>query len=344
MNNDHHNHVVVITGASAGVGRASAIAFARKGASVALIARGEAGLNGAKQDVEDAGGRAIVIKTDVSDPEQVEAAAAEVEEKLGPITIWVNNAMVSVFARAEDITPDEYRRVTEVNYLGYVYGTLSALKWMRPRNRGTIVQVGSALAYRGIPLQAAYCASKHAVEGFTDSLRAEIIHDGLDIHVTQVHLPAVNTPQFGWVRNKLGYHGQPVPPIFEPEVVAEAIVWAAHNRRREVFAGFPAAKAIIGNKLFPNIGDHFLANNGYDAQKTNEPYSADEPDNLYHPLDDKEDRGAHGAFSNKAKSESWYMPIAKNRNLIAAAATLVGGASLTAIFDGSDQTEGKHNG
>lgn len=322
MTETHTNPVVAITGASAGVGRATAVAFARQGASIALLARGEAGLHGARVDVERHGSRALIIPTDVSDPETVEAAAVRVEAELGPIDIWVNNAMVSVFARAEDITPDEYRRVTEVNYLGYVYGTLAALKRMRQRNRGTIVQVGSALAYRGIPLQAAYCASKHAVEGFTDSLRAEILHDGLDIHLTQVHLPAVNTPQFGWVRNKLGYHGQPVPPIFQPEVAADAIVWAAFNRRREVFAGFPAARAIVGNKLFPGVGDRFLAHNGYDSQTTDEPYGADEPDNLWQPLDQEQDYGARGIFGDKAKDDSWYLPLAKNRNALAAAIVL----------------------
>jgi len=323
--------VVVITGASAGVGRATARVFAERGASIALLARGEAGLQGAKQDVEQRGGRALVIKADVSDPAAVERAATQIEAELGPIDIWINNAMVSVFARAQDITPDEYRRVMDVNFHGYVYGTLSALKRMRLRNHGVIVQVGSALAYRGIPLQAAYCASKHAIEGFTDSLRAELIHDNLDIHLTMVHLPAVNTPQFGWVRNKLGVHGRPVPPIFEPDVAAQAIVWAAFNRRREVFAGFPAAKAIVGNKLFPNIGDRYLGHNGYEAQKTDIPYSLDQPDNLWQPLDDDEDHGARGRFGENARQASWYLSVAKNRNLLAAAFAAVLG-SVGALF------------
>ncbi len=333
--------VVVITGASAGVGRATAQAFGRLGASIGLLARGQAGLEGAKADVENDGGRALIVKADVSDAEEVEQAAATVEDEFGPIDIWVNNAMVSVFARAEEITPEEYKRVMDVNFLGYVNGTLAALKRMRKRNRGTIVQVGSALAYRGIPLQAAYCASKHAVEGFTDSLRAEILHDKLNIHVTQVHLPAVNTPQFGWVRNKLGHHGQPVPPIFQPEVVADAIVWAAHNKRREVFAGFPAAQAIVGNKLFPNIGDWYLAKNGYDAQKADQPYDESQPDNLYHPLDDEEDHGAHGAFGDNARDDSWYIPIVKNRNPLALIGSMITGA--VAMF-GTNQRKEKTSG
>lgn len=316
MKDRHYHPVVVITGASAGVGRATARAFGQMGASVGLLARGEAGLLAAKEEVEQAGGQALAIQTDVSNDVEVENAAERIEDELGPIAIWVNNAMVSVFARAEDITPEEYRRVTDVNYLGYVFGTLAAVRRMRKRNSGTIVQVGSALAYRGIPLQAAYCATKHAIEGFTDSLRAELIHDGLNIHLTQVHLPAVNTPQFGWVRNKLGYQARPVPPIFEPQVMADAIVWAAFNRRREVFAGFPAAKAIVGNKLFPNIGDHFLARNGYDAQKTDTPTRDDQLDNLWTPLDNTMDHGARGTFSENAHSESWYVPLVKNRNAI----------------------------
>jgi NAD(P)-dependent dehydrogenase (short-subunit alcohol dehydrogenase family) len=337
MGTERRNRVVVITGASAGVGRATARAFARQGASIGLLARGQAGLEGAKRDVEQAGGRAVIVKTDVSDAEQVESAATQVENALGPIDIWVNNAMVSVFAPADEITPDEYRRVMDVIFHGYVHGTLTALRRMRPRNRGTIIQVGSALAYRGIPLQAPYCAAKHAIQGFTDSLRAELLHDKVNIHVTHVHLPAVNTPQFGWVRNRLGYHGQPVPPIFQPELAADAIAWAADNNRREVYVGFSAAKAIMGDKIFPAIGDRYLAQSGYEAQMTDQPYSVEEPDNLFTPLDDETDHGARGAFSDKARNSSWYMPLVKNRNVLTVAATAL--LSSLALLVGTNQVK-----
>src|SRR5215203_526483 len=241
--------VVVITGASAGVGRATAVAFAKRGAHVGLLARGRDGLEGARAEVESAGGKALLVPTDVSDAGAVERAARRIEEEFGPIDVWVNNAMTSVFSPVKEMTPDEFRRVTEVTYLGYVYGTLAALRRMLPRNRGSIVQVGSALAYRGIPLQAAYCASKHAVQGFTESLRSELIHDRSDVQLTMVQMPALNTPQFGWVRSRPPRKPQPVPPIFQPEVAAEAIVWAAQHRRNEFWVGWPAVKASWGNKL-----------------------------------------------------------------------------------------------
>src|SRR5512145_2901551 len=247
--------IVVITGASAGVGRATVRAFARRGAHIGLIARGRDGLEGARQEVEALGGKALVLPTDVADADQVEAAAAAVEEQLGPIDIWINNGMVSVFSPIKEMTCEEFRRVTEVTYLGYVYGTLAALKHMLPRDRGVIVQVGSALAYRGIPLQAAYCGAKHAVQGFNDSLRCELLHDGSNVRLTMVQLPALNTPQFSWVKSRLPRKPQPVPPIFQPEVAAEAILWAAHQRRAEVYVGWPSAKAIVGNKLAPRLAD-----------------------------------------------------------------------------------------
>ncbi|MGC1382135.1 MAG: SDR family oxidoreductase, partial [Candidatus Acidiferrales bacterium] len=242
-NNGNKHEVVVITGASAGVGRAAARAFAARGARIGLLARGKDGLEGARADVEHAGGQALAISTDVAHSEEVEAAAEAVEKQCGPIDIWVNNAMTTVFSPFKRITADEFKRATEVTYLGTVYGTMAAIKRMYPRNRGTIVQVGSALAYRSIPLQAPYCGAKHAIAGFTDSLRSELIHDRSKIHLTIVQMPALNTPQFSWCMTKLPRHPQPVPPIFQPEVAAEAIVWAAHHRRREVFVGGPTVQA-----------------------------------------------------------------------------------------------------
>src|SRR5215813_6597280 len=242
--------IVVITGASAGVGRAAVREFARHGASIGLIARGVNGLEAACREVESFRGRALVLPTDVADPDQVERAAEEVESKLGPIDIWVNNAMTSVFSPIKQMTPAEFKRVTEVTYLGYVYGTLAALKHMLPRDRGTIVHVGSALAYRSIPLQAAYCAAKHAVLGFFASLRTELLHDGSHVHTTMVQMPALNTPQFGWVKSRLPRKAQPVPPIYQPEVAASAIYYAAHHpRRREYYPAWSSVKAIFGNKL-----------------------------------------------------------------------------------------------
>ncbi|PYS41130.1 MAG: short-chain dehydrogenase [Acidobacteria bacterium] len=293
---------VVITGASAGVGRAAAREFAKHGASIALLARGEAGLNAAREEVVSLGGQALIVPVDLADHKQVEAAAAEVERSLGTIDIWINNAMVSVFSPFREMTSEEFRRVTEVTYLGVVYGTMAALRYMVPRNRGTIVQVGSALAYRSIPLQSAYCGAKHAVRGFTDSLRSELLHDNLNVHLTMVQLPALNTPQFEWVKSRLTRKPQPVPPIFEPEVAARGIYWAAHHRRRELDIGFSSVKAIVGNKVFPGYLDRYLGRHGYDAQQTNEPADPNRPNNLWKPL--PQDFGAHGRFDAQARSES----------------------------------------
>src|SRR2546421_269134 len=251
--------VVVITGASAGLGRATARAFAREGAHIGLLARGRDGLEGARRDVERLGGRALALPTDVADAAQVEQAAEVAEHEFGPIDVWVNNAMVSVFSPVKEMKPEEYRRVTEVTYLGCVHGTLVALKRMLPRDSGVIVQVGSALAYRGIPLQSAYCAAKHAIEGFCDSLRTELLHDKSNVRVTMVQLSAFNTPQFGWIKSRLPRRAQPVPPIFQPEVAAEAIYFAAHQPRREFIVGWPAFKAIYGNKIAPWYADRVLA-------------------------------------------------------------------------------------
>jgi NAD(P)-dependent dehydrogenase (short-subunit alcohol dehydrogenase family) len=306
--------VAVVTGASAGVGRAAARAFAARGYAVALLARGIDGLEGARRDVEAAGSHAIVVPTDVAHHDQVEAAAAATERVLGPIDVWVNNAMVSVFAPVMQMTAGEFRRVTEVTYLGAVHGTLAALRRMVPRNTGMIVQVGSALAYRAIPLQSAYCAAKHALAGFTESLRTELLHDGSAVHLTMVQLPALNTPQFEWVRSRMPRRPQPVPPIFQPEVAAGAIVWAATHRRRELHVGWPTVKAIWGDKMAPRVLDHYLARMGYDAQQTDEPAIPDRLDNLMTAVPG--DHGAHGRFGERSRSFSWQLWATTHRSLV----------------------------
>jgi short-subunit dehydrogenase len=320
--------VVVITGASAGVGRATAVAFARRGGRVGLLARGRDGLEGARTEVESAGGKALVIPTDVSDADAVEEAARRVEEDLGPIEVWVNNAMTSVFSPVKEMTPDEFRRVTEVTYLGYVYGTLAALRRMLPRNRGHVVQVGSALAYRGIPLQAAYCASKHAIQGFTESLRSELIHDRSAVQLTMVQMPALNTPQFGWVRSRLPRKAQPVPPIFQPEVAAEAIYWAAHHGRDELWVGLSAVKAIVGNRIIPRALDRYLARIGYDAQQTDGLADPDRKDNVYEPVPG--DAGAHGDFDDRSSDRCYQWWANTHRGWLLAGTTAAGlaGAAL----------------
>ena len=295
--------VVVITGAAAGVGRATAQLFAKsEGAHIGLIARGLEGLEGAKRDVEALGGRAIIIQCDVADAGGIEAAAERVERELGPIDVWVNDAMTSVFAFVKDTTAAEFKRVTEVCYLGYVNGTLAALKRMLPRDRGHIIQVGSALAYRGIPLQAAYCASKHAIQGFMDSLRAELIYQKSHVVATMVQMPALNTPQFGWCKSKLPNKAQPVPPIYQPEVAARAIVFASKHKRREIFVGLSTVIAIEGNKLLPGLGDFYLGKTGVESQQTNEKDDPHKPNNLYEPV--AGDAGAHGVFDDRATPSS----------------------------------------
>src|SRR5712692_4072466 len=280
------SQTVVVTGASAGIGRATARLFGERGASVGLIARGQAGLDGAARDVEEAGGKALAVSADVADYEQVTAAARQIEERLGPIDVWVNVAFTSVFAPFAQITAEEFRRVTEVSYLGFVYGTMAALSRMRPRGRGTIVQVGSALGERSIPLQSAYCGAKHAINGFTSSLRCELLHDKSRVHVTVVQMPAVNTPQFSWVRSKLPRHPQPVPPIYQPEVAARGVVYAAdHPRRKQYFVGASTAATILANRVAPALLDRYLARTGYASQETGEP-EGDRPDNLWEPVDD----------------------------------------------------------
>ena len=316
------SRVVVVTGGSAGAGRATARAFAARGYSVAVLARGLEGLAGAKRDIEELGGRAIALPVDVSDPEAVEAAAGRVERELGPIDVWVNNAMVSVLAPLTEMSSSDFKRVTEVSYLGYVHGTMAALRRMRPRDAGVIVQVGSALSYRAIPLQSAYCGAKHAIEGFTESLRCELAHERSNVRVTIVHLPALNTPQFHWVKTTLDRHPQPVPPIFQPEVAAGAIVWAADHPRREHWVAWPTTRAIVANRIVPGLLDRYLARTGFDAQQTDRTVEPGRPDNLYAPVTG--DRGARGEFDDRSKatSASWW--LTHNRRRFAAGAALLG--------------------
>jgi short-subunit dehydrogenase len=312
--------VVVITGASAGVGRAAVREFARKGDDVALIARGIDGLEGARREVEEYGGRALVFPIDIADADAVERAAAETEEKLGPIDVWVNNAMNSVFSPVKEMTPADYKRVTEVTYLGHVYGALSALKRMLPRDRGSIVFVGSALAYRGIPLQSAYCGAKHAIEGFYDSLRTELMHDKSNVKISMVQLPALNTTQFGFVKSRLPRKPKPMGIIYKPEIAAQAIEFASRHNRREIFVGFPTVKAIIGNKIAPWYADLVLAKTGFDGQMTDEVEDKDRRDNLYEPIPG--DHGAHGPFVEESNSFSPVLWASMNKGLVIS--TLVG--------------------
>jgi NAD(P)-dependent dehydrogenase (short-subunit alcohol dehydrogenase family) len=318
--------VVVVLGASAGVGRAIACAFGKRGAHVGLLARGEAGLEGAKRDVEAAGGQALVVPTDSSNADQVEAAASKVEETFGPIDVWVNVAMTSVFSPFKEMTPREFKRVTEVAYLGFVYGTMSALQRMIPHDRGRIIQIGSALAYRSIPLQSAYCGAKHAIMGFTDSIRCELLHDKSNVRITMVQLPAVNTPQFSWVKSRLAHKAQPVPPIYQPEIIADAVTWVTDHYRRELFIGMSTVISIQGNKLFPAIGDWYLGRSGYKSQQTEEPADPNRPNNLWAPVDTDHDHGAHGRFGNRAIKKSWQLWANKHINLLGLA-----GAGIASI-------------
>src|SRR4051812_792099 len=317
MTSTKRPEVVVVTGASAGLGRAIVQAFAREGAHIGLLARGQAGLEGARQDAEKLGGKGLVLPRDVSDPDQVEKAAAAVEREFGPIDIWVNNAMISVFSPVKDMTPADYRRVTEVTYLGFVHGTLAALKRMLPRDRGLIVQVGSALAYRSIPLQSAYCAAKHAIQGFTESVRCELIHDKSNVKITMVQMPALNTPQFTWSKSRMPHKARPVPPIYQPEVVVDAIAWAAHSYRREWYVGGSTAVVINANKLVPGYGDHYLAKNGGGAQMHEGRDAPSGRDNLYEPVDDVQDFGAHGEFDDRAHAHSYQLWLDQRRDMIA---------------------------
>jgi len=308
--------IAVVTGASAGVGRATAREFAARGCDVAIVARNATRLEAAADELRERGVRALPIVADVADAAAIEAAAERAEAELGPIDLWVNNAMATIFAPFERISPEEFRRGTEVTYLGQVHGTMAALRLMKRRDRGTIVNVGSALAYRAIPLQSVYCGAKYAVRGFTDSLRTELLHDGSAVRLVMVHLPAVNTPQFDWALNKTGKRPQPVPPIFQPEVPARAIVDAAlHPHSREVWVGLPTWKAIVANKLAPGLLDRYLAKTGYSGQLTEEPLPADAPANLFNTADG--DYGAHGRFDGRARAVSYQAEASRHRGAIA---------------------------
>ncbi len=304
--------VIAITGASAGIGRASVREFAKDGCAIGLIARGSEGLEDAKRDVERLGGTAIAIPTDVADADAVERAAARIEAELGPIDVWVNDAFTNVFAEFADLTSEEYQRITDVSYLGFVWGTMAALRRMQPRNRGTVVQVGSALCYRSIPLQAAYCGAKAAIRGFTDSIRCELVHQKSKVRVTVVLMPAVNTPQFSWCRSKMPRKPQPVPPIFQPEVAGRAVHWAAHHPgRRELLVGFPTAQAVWGTKVIPGLLDVYLGKTGYASQQYDGGREPGSPDNLMQPV--AGDYGAHGAFDERSQAHSTFTWATEHR-------------------------------
>jgi NAD(P)-dependent dehydrogenase (short-subunit alcohol dehydrogenase family) len=334
--------VVVITGAGSGVGRATARAFASMGVAVGLIARGEDSLEAAAKEVSSAGGRALAISADVADAAAVERAAARVEEELGPLDVWVNNAMTSVLAPFAEVSPEEFRRVTEVTYLGQVYGTRAALARMLPRDHGAIVCVGSALAYRGIPLQSAYCGAKHAIQGFTESVRCELRHGGSHVRITMVQLPALNTPQFEVVLSRLPRRAQPVPPIYQPEVAARAIVWASMHRRREVWVGGSTTATMLANQLAPGLLDRYLGRTGVQSQQTSQHADPDRPSNLWEPVPG--DRGAHGPFDHRAHPRSAQSWASRHHGLLAGAATLTGAGAAAMRLARTRTRTGRNRG
>ncbi|WP_018614486.1 SDR family oxidoreductase [Segetibacter koreensis] len=335
MSKRFKDKVVVITGASGGVGRATAWEFAKQGAKIVLLARGIEQLEATKKEVEAYGGKALAIPTDVADANAVEAAAERAEKEFGPIDVWINNAMNSVFAKFIDITPEEFKRVTEVTYLGQVYGTMSALKRMLPRDKGSIVLVGSALAYRGIPLQSAYCGSKHGIQGFYDSLRTELMHEKSNIKTCMVQLPAMNTTQFGWVLSKLPNKPRPMGKVYEPEVAARAIVFAAAHNRRSVWVGYPTYEAIIGNKIAPWYADIVLAKTGIKGQQTDELADPNRKNNVWEPI--REDRGAHGSFADIAAKKSYTLWAGINRNFVRVVAGIGVGALVIVLNSGKNK-------
>jgi len=334
--------VVVITGASAGIGRATVREFARRGAHIGLIARGTDGLEAARREVEDLGGKALVVPADVADQEAVERAAERVENELGPIDVWVNNAFAGIFSEFTDMTPEEYRRVTDVTYLGQVWGTRAALRRMLPRDRGSVVLVGSALAYRGIPLQSAYCGAKHALQGFLDSVRSELLHRKSNVHLTMVQLPGVNTPQFDWARAYVSGQPKPTGGIYQPEVAAKAIHFAAHSWRKEVYVGLPAVEAILADKVASPLLDRYLARTAIEGQQRDEPVSPDRRDNLFEPVPG--DHGAHGAFDEQARTFSPQLWATMNRNSLAAAGVVLGLGALVLAQRGRRQTSRQMKG
>jgi short-subunit dehydrogenase len=334
---DPASRTIVITGASAGVGRATVREFARPGAKIALIARGRAGLEAAAADARAKGAEALTLSCDVADAEAVEQAADTVESKLGEIDVWVNVAMTAVLAPVMETSAEEFRRVMEVTYLGSVHGWQAALRRMVPRDRGKIVQVGSALGYRGIPLQATYCGAKHAIQGFYESTRAELLHSKSNVSVTIVQLPGLNTPQFSWVRARTAGTPQPVPPIYAPEVAARAIVWASEHNRREIWVGRPTIKTIIGQRLVPGFIDHYLAHKGFKSQQSDQPLP-NRPDNLFHPVDEERDYGAEGMYQQQAKAHSLQTALAEHRGVVIgaglAAASAASAATVALLRDG----------
>ena len=337
------SRVVAVTGASGGVGRACAQEFARRGDRLALLARGTTGLEAAAEEARHAGVEVITVPVDVADARAVEDAVARIEEELGPIDVWVNSAFTSVFAPFDQITPEEYQRATEVTYLGYVHCTMSVLRRMRQRDRGVIVQVGSALAYRGVPLQTVYCGARHAVQGFHESLRCELLHDRSNVHVTMVQMPALNTPQFTWVLTKLPQKAQPVPPIYQPEVAARAVAFAAdHPRRREYWVGASTVGTLVANAVAPGLLDRYLARTGYSAQQTGEPHDPNQPVNMWEPADgpDGRDFGAHGAFDGRARARSWQQVVAHHYPQVAAAVA-VGAAGVATVASGLGRRAGR---
>ncbi len=326
-----HPQVVVVTGATGGIGRATAVAFAARGAKVALLARGAAGLDGAVAEIRAGGGEALAVPTDVADSDHVERAVAQVEEQLGPIDVWVNVAFSSVFSRFQDITPAEFKRLTEVTYLGYVYATMAVLKPMTARGHGTIVHVGSALAYRGIPLQTGYCGAKHAIQGFHEALRCELLHEKSPVQVTMVQMPAVNTPQFSWVLSRLPHRAQPVPPIYQPEVAARAVLYAAdHPGRREYWVGASTALTLCANAVAPGLLDRYLARTGFSSQQSSEPQPDDAPVNLWEPADDAQDYGAHGRFDDRSTNRSPQLWASHHHGLLGGGLAALAGLGLAA--------------